>query len=133
MADLRQRQRAHVQGGTSHMQGGMSHMQGGMSHVQGGTSSRMQGGMSHMQGGTSSHVLGGTSHVQGGITLPQPLPSQLPPTNSQGPAGGPRPEVQISTDMGSPRYARGVGPHVDKYMLKEKEEKKKRHLEHVVS
>ena len=39
------------------------------------------------------------------------------------------------TDMeesSSPRYARGVGPHVDHYMLREKAEKRKKELEHKV-
>ena len=33
----------------------------------------------------------------------------------------------------SPRFARGVGPHVDQYMLRERAEKRKRELEHKVS
>jgi len=36
-------------------------------------------------------------------------------------------------ESSSPRYARGVGPHVDHYMLREKAEKRKKELEHKVS
>ena len=36
-------------------------------------------------------------------------------------------------EMGSPRYARGAGPHVDQYALRDKEQKRKKELEHVVS
>lgn len=32
----------------------------------------------------------------------------------------------------SPRYARGAGPHVDQYMLRERAEKRKKQMEHVV-
>ncbi len=39
-------------------------------------------------------------------------------------------QLNVST---SPRFARGVGPHVDNYALREREEKRRKHLEHVVS
>ena len=41
--------------------------------------------------------------------------------------------VRVSSEMASPRYARGAGPYVDKYVLKDREEKKQKQLEHVVS
>lgn len=36
-------------------------------------------------------------------------------------------------EMSSPRYARGAGPHVSDYMIKEREEKRKKELDHLVS
>lgn len=58
-------------------------------------------------------------------SLQQPAPSQ---SASEG--GG---QVRQSAEMASPRYARGAGPHVNQYVLKDKEEKRKKQLEHVVS
>ena len=42
-------------------------------------------------------------------------------------------QVAVSGELASPRYARGAGPHVNEYVLREKEEKRKKQLEHVVS
>jgi hypothetical protein len=42
-------------------------------------------------------------------------------------------QVTVTGDMASPRYARGAGPHVSDYLLKEREGKRKKELEHVVS
>lgn len=76
-----------------------------------------------------------SGHTQPVMTS-DPGHSHLIPAPSQDVTRGVRAsggEVRISADMGSPRYARGAGPHVDKYMLREREEQRKKHLEHVVS
>ena len=39
----------------------------------------------------------------------------------------------VGVELASPRYARGAGPHVNEYVLKEKEGKRKQELEHLVS
>lgn len=57
--------------------------------------------------------------------LPQETAS-MPSSEREG--GGPG-----GADLASPRYARGAGPHVNQYVLREKEEKRRKELEHVVS
>ena len=41
-------------------------------------------------------------------------------------------QLQMSGELASPRYARGAGPHINEYVLKEKADKKKKELEHKV-
>lgn len=56
-------------------------------------------------------------------------PAPEPP----GEAGGGVGQGGGGGEMASPRYARGAGPHVDQYILKEKEERRKKQKENVVS
>ena len=61
-----------------------------------------------------------------------PPHSQLAPPLPLRDSDGGR-QVKGSEELSSPRYARGGGPHVDQYVLKDREDKRRKELEHVVS
>ena len=67
---------------------------------------------------------------------PQDLDYHTPNPTTTHPQGGLQSSHQSKGGevmMESPRYGRGAGPHVNEYVLREKEEKRKKELEHVVS
>ena len=63
------------------------------------------------------------------LSVREPVPSQPLIQASDAATTG---QLSMSGELSSPRYARGGGPHVNQYVLKDKQEKRKKELEHVV-